>query len=183
MEFRDLGVPGQNGHLDVVPVEWRRVYYKGEGDGFPQVWAMARLVCPGCPWFVLAPKVLQLCTKHLVLVLCRSVWVNKACHIFLVPSRSSNTPLYPSIVLRARERGPTPCPFAIFNLRLTFEFRKELGLCHLMTYINLLDQWWNRHRFQIDLDKQTCTQMHLIMKRFRMYSPTIIHWMLRNTYY
>jgi hypothetical protein len=30
-EFRDshLGVPGQKGHLDVAPVERRRVYYKG----------------------------------------------------------------------------------------------------------------------------------------------------------
>ncbi len=70
MEFRDfhLGVPGQNGHLDVVPVEWRRVYYKGEGGGFPQVQAVVSLVCSGCPWLILAPKVLQLCTNHLVLV-------------------------------------------------------------------------------------------------------------------
>jgi hypothetical protein len=126
--FKVIGVPGQNDHLDVVPVEWRKVYYKGEGGGFPQVWAVMSLVCPGCPWLVLAPKVLQLCTNHLVLVLCRSVWVNKACHIFLVPSRSSSTPLYPSIVLRARERAPTPCPFAVFSLGLTFESRKELGV-------------------------------------------------------
>jgi hypothetical protein len=75
-------------------MEWCRVYYKGEGGGFPQVRAVVSLVCPGCPWFILAPKVLQLCTNHLVLVLCRSVWVNKACHIFLVPSRSSSTPFY-----------------------------------------------------------------------------------------
>jgi hypothetical protein len=43
------GVPGQNGHLDVVPVEWRKIYYKGEGGGFPQVRAVVSLVCPGCP--------------------------------------------------------------------------------------------------------------------------------------
>jgi hypothetical protein len=130
MEFRDShsGVPGQNGHLDVVPVEWRRVYYKGEGGGFPQVRAVVSLVCPGCPWFVLTPKVFQLCTNHLVLVLCRSVWMNKACHIVLVPSRSSSTPLYPFIVLQAKERASTPCPSVIFNLGLTFESRKELGV-------------------------------------------------------
>jgi hypothetical protein len=58
-------------------VERRRVYYKGEGGGFPQVRAMVSLVCLSCPWLVLAPKVLQLCTNHFVLVLCRSVWVNK----------------------------------------------------------------------------------------------------------
>jgi hypothetical protein len=56
--------------------------------------------------------------------------MNKACHIFLVPSRSSSTPLYPSIVLRARERAPTPCPSVVFNLRLILESRKELGVCH-----------------------------------------------------
>jgi len=83
-------------HLDVGLVERCRVYYKGEGGGFPQVWAMLNLVCSCCPWLVLAPKVLQLCTNHLALVLCKSVWVDKACQLFLVPSQSSSTPLYPS---------------------------------------------------------------------------------------
>jgi hypothetical protein len=103
---------------------------RGEGDGFPQVQAVVSLVCLGCPWLVLAPKVLQLCTNHLVLVLCRCVWVNKACHFFLVPSQSSSTPLYPSIVLWARERAPTLCPSVVFSLGLTFESRKELGVHH-----------------------------------------------------
>jgi hypothetical protein len=74
-----LGSPRTNGHLDVVPVERCKVYYKGEGGGFPQVRALVSLVCPGCPWLVLTPKMLQLCTNHLVLVLWRSVWVIKAC--------------------------------------------------------------------------------------------------------
>jgi hypothetical protein len=60
-------------HLDVGLVGSDRVYYKGEGGGFPQVWAMVSLVNPNCPWFVLAPKVLQLCTNLFVLVLCRFV--------------------------------------------------------------------------------------------------------------
>jgi len=36
--FRDshAGVPGQNGHLDVTLAASHRVYYKGEGGGFPQ---------------------------------------------------------------------------------------------------------------------------------------------------
>jgi hypothetical protein len=36
--FRDshVGVPGQNGHLDATPAASHRVYYKGEGGGFPQ---------------------------------------------------------------------------------------------------------------------------------------------------
>ncbi len=44
-------------HLDVAPVEKRRVYYKGESGGFPQVQAVVSLVCPNCSWLVLAPKV------------------------------------------------------------------------------------------------------------------------------
>jgi hypothetical protein len=71
------GLPREKSHLDVGPVESHRVYYKGEGGGFPQVWAVVSLVCPCCPWLVLAPKVLQLCTNHFVWVVCRPVWVNK----------------------------------------------------------------------------------------------------------
>ncbi len=62
------GSPGTKSHLGVAPVESHKVYYKGEGDGFPQVRAVVSLVCPCCPWLVLAPKVLQLCTNHFVWV-------------------------------------------------------------------------------------------------------------------
>ncbi len=67
------GSPRTKNHLDVASVESHRVYYKGEGAGFPQVRAVVSLVCPCCPWFVLAPNVLQLCTNHFVWVLCRPV--------------------------------------------------------------------------------------------------------------
>jgi hypothetical protein len=73
-----LGSPGTKSHLDVAPVERCKVYYKGEGGGFPQVRAVVSLVCPNCPWLVLASKVFQLYTNHFLLVLCRSVWVIKA---------------------------------------------------------------------------------------------------------
>jgi hypothetical protein len=53
-----LGSPGKNSHLDVASVESCRVYYKGEGGGFPQVQAVVSLVCPCCSWLVLAPRVL-----------------------------------------------------------------------------------------------------------------------------
>jgi hypothetical protein len=75
--FKVPGVPGKKSHLDVGPVESHIVYYKGEGGGFPQVRAVVSLVCPCCPWLVLAPKVLQLCTNHFVWVVRRPVWVNK----------------------------------------------------------------------------------------------------------
>jgi hypothetical protein len=74
---RISGVPFESletkSHLDVAPMERCRVYYKGEGGGFPRVRAVVSLVCPSCPWFVLALKMLQLCTNHFGLVLCRSV--------------------------------------------------------------------------------------------------------------
>jgi len=91
-----LGSLGTKGNLDVGPVERCKTYYKGEDGGFPQVRAVVSLVCPCCPWFVLAPKVLQLCTNHLVWVLCKPMWVSEACQLFLVPSRNSSTPIYPS---------------------------------------------------------------------------------------
>jgi hypothetical protein len=103
-------------HLDVGLVERHKVYYKGEGGGFPQVWAMVSLVSPSCPWLVLTRKVLQLCTNHFVLVLCGSLWVGEACQFFLVPSQNSSMPLYPSKVLRVRERALTPYSSVVFYL-------------------------------------------------------------------
>jgi len=135
--FRDshLGVPGEKSHLDVGPVERCRVYYKGEGGGFPQVWAIVSLLCSCCPWLVLAPKVFQLCTNHLVWIVCMHVWVSEACQLFLVPSQSSNTPLYPS---KCCELGNVPrlFPFRCLVLGLTFESFKELGVRHKLTCLN-----------------------------------------------
>ncbi len=54
-----LGSPGTKSHLDVAPVESYRVYYIGEGGGFPRVQAVVSLVSPKSPVAVLALKVLQ----------------------------------------------------------------------------------------------------------------------------
>ncbi len=43
-------------HLDAGPVANHRVYYKGEGDGFPQVWAMVSLASPNLPMARLSTK-------------------------------------------------------------------------------------------------------------------------------
>ncbi len=109
-----LGSPGTKCHLDVGLVERHKIYYKREGGGVPQVQVVMSLVSPSRLWFVLAPKVFQLCTNHLVLVLCKPVWVSEACPFFLVPSRSSSMLIYPSKVLRAKERVSTLCSSAIF---------------------------------------------------------------------
>jgi hypothetical protein len=135
------GVPTlTKSHLNVGPMGSHRVYYKGEGGGFPQVRVVVSLVSPSCSWLVLAPKVFQLCTNNFVLVLCRPLWVSEACQFFLVPSRSSNTPLYPSKALRAREHALTHFSFIIFCLGFTFESLKELGARHYwyLSYLWLL---------------------------------------------
>jgi len=44
-----FGSPGTKCHLNVGLVERHRVYYKGEGGGFPQVQAMVSLVNPSLP--------------------------------------------------------------------------------------------------------------------------------------
>jgi hypothetical protein len=44
-----FGNPETKSHLDVAPMERRKVYYKGEGGGFPQVRVMVSLVSPRLP--------------------------------------------------------------------------------------------------------------------------------------
>jgi len=44
-----LGSPRTKCHLDVGFVERHKVYYKGEGGGFPQVWALLSFVSPSLP--------------------------------------------------------------------------------------------------------------------------------------
>jgi hypothetical protein len=65
-----LGSPGTKCHLDDGPVASHKVYYKGEGGGFPKsrlwwvLWVRIRL------WLVLTPKVLQQCTNQLIVWFC-----------------------------------------------------------------------------------------------------------------
>jgi hypothetical protein len=44
-----FGSPMTKCHLDVGLVERHKVCYKGEGGGFPQVWAVVNLVSPSLP--------------------------------------------------------------------------------------------------------------------------------------
>ncbi len=41
-----FGNPGKKNHLDVAPMERCRVYYMGEGGGFPRVRVVVSLVSP-----------------------------------------------------------------------------------------------------------------------------------------
>jgi hypothetical protein len=82
---------------------WGKVVASFESGPWWVLWIWGR------PWLVLAPKVLQPCANQLVCWFCAVLceWVN-CLSLFLVPSRSSSTPLYPFKVLRARERAPSP---------------------------------------------------------------------------
>jgi hypothetical protein len=41
--------PETKSHLDVAPMEWRKVYYMGEGGGFPRIRAVVSQVNPELP--------------------------------------------------------------------------------------------------------------------------------------
>jgi hypothetical protein len=124
-----LGSPEKNSHLDVASVESCRVHYKGgrwwlppspgRGEFCVFVLPLARPSTKGAPTLA----------NHFVWVMCRPVWVTKACQLFLVPSRSSNPPLYPSkgCELRSVLRFLL---FRCFLLGVTFEPFEELGVHH-----------------------------------------------------
>jgi hypothetical protein len=61
-----FGSPETKCHLDVGLVERHKVYYKGEGGASPKSRLWWVLWVWVCPWCVLAPKVLKLCTNQLV---------------------------------------------------------------------------------------------------------------------
>jgi len=91
-----FGNPETKCHLDVGLVERYKVYYKGDGGDFPQVWAVVSLTNLRLPVAHLSTKSAP--TIHsptCCLVLCRFVWVIKCLSFFLVPSQSFSTPFYP----------------------------------------------------------------------------------------
>jgi hypothetical protein len=69
-----FGSPETKCHLDVGLVERFKVYYKREGDGFPQVLAVVSLVSPSLP--LARPSTKSVSTMHSLtycLVLCKFV--------------------------------------------------------------------------------------------------------------
>ncbi len=68
-----LRSPRPKCHLDVSLVEKHKIYYKGEGGGFPKFGSWWVLWVRVCSWLVLAPRVFQLCTNWLV------VWFVQIC--------------------------------------------------------------------------------------------------------
>ncbi len=89
----------------------------------------------GCPRLVLAPKTLQPCANQLVCWFCAGLleWMN-CLSLFLVPSRSSSTPLYPSKVLRARNMPQAPNLSVISILGLNLSLPKGLGVRQFLCF-------------------------------------------------
>ncbi len=57
-------------HLDVGPMARHRVYYKGEGGGFPQVRVVVSLVSPSLPVARLSTKNVQIMHKPTCCLVC-----------------------------------------------------------------------------------------------------------------
>ncbi len=57
-----LGSPRTKCHLDAGPMVSHKVYYKGEGGGFPQVRAVVSLVSSSFP--VVCPSTKNVLTMH-----------------------------------------------------------------------------------------------------------------------
>ncbi len=57
-----LGSPGTKCHLDMGLVKRHIVHYKGEGGGFPEVWAVMSFVSPNLP--VVRPSTKSVQTMH-----------------------------------------------------------------------------------------------------------------------
>jgi len=110
-------------HLDVGLMERHKIYYKGEGGGFPQVQAMVNLMSPSLPMARFSTKSAPTMHYHLMLVLCRSMssW---CLSLFLVPSWSSSTPLYPQSVTN-QGACLDSLLFRCVQFRFTFESIKE----------------------------------------------------------
>jgi hypothetical protein len=128
-----FGSPRTKCRLDVGLMERHKLYYKGEGGGFPQLRIVVSFVSLNCMWFILAPKVLRLHITHLVFSFVQVHVSSWYVSFFLIPSRSSSTPLYPQ---SATSQGVCPNSLLVqcFQFKLTFESIKELGSASWKTH-------------------------------------------------
>jgi hypothetical protein len=72
-----LESPKTKSHLDVAPVEWRKVYYMGEGGDFPWVRVVVSQMSPKLPVACPNTKGAPECELTNLLVGLMQVWVNE----------------------------------------------------------------------------------------------------------
>jgi hypothetical protein len=116
-----FGSPETKCHLDVASWRGKKYTIKGKVVVSPKFGSWWILWVQVCPWFVLAPKVFKLCTNQLVVWFVQVHVSNWCLSLFLVPSRSSSTSLYPR---NAASQGtcPNSSVFRYFHFKLTSKF-------------------------------------------------------------
>jgi len=121
--------------LGVDHVAKHKEYYKGEGGGFPQVWAVVSLVSFvfACDWSV-HQKCSNYALTNLLFSLCKSTWI-----IDLLVTHSSphlGALAHPSTpgMLWTKERAPTLYPFVVFTLDSHLNLSRSLGVCQSPTF-------------------------------------------------
>jgi hypothetical protein len=124
------GVPGQNAIW--MWASWKGTeYIRGKVVASSKSGPWWVLWIQVCPWLVLAPKALQQCTNQLVVYFSAGfVWVNNYLSFFLIPSRSSSTPLYP---WKCCEPGHMPQLLTLppfFTLGSHLSLARSLGVRH-----------------------------------------------------
>ncbi len=72
-----LGSLGTKSHLDVAPVEWRIIYYMGEGGGFPRVRAVMSQMSLELPMACSSTKGAPKCELTNLLVGLMQVWISE----------------------------------------------------------------------------------------------------------
>jgi len=88
--------PGTKSHSDVGVAERHKVYYMGEGGGFPRVRAVVSHVSPELPMVCLSTKGAPKSELTNLLVGLMQVQVSKwSLSLLLVPSWNFSTPFYP----------------------------------------------------------------------------------------
>jgi hypothetical protein len=113
-------------YLGVGSLARHKIYYKGEGGGFPQVRAVASLMSPSCLWFILTPKVFQLCINQLV------IWFYAGpCELLMFVILPSPIPELQHAPLPPKSASQGTCLnsllFHCFHFIFTFKSIKELG--------------------------------------------------------
>jgi len=129
-----MRVPKQNAMW--MWASWRGTKYiiKGKVVASPKFGPWWVLWVRVCLWFLLAPKVFQLCLNHLVFGFVQ-VHVSSWClSLFLVPSRNSSMPLYPPQNATSQGACPIPCIFVVFTSDLYLSLSRNLGAHHMCRY-------------------------------------------------
>ncbi len=116
------GSPGTTWHLGVGLVAKHIVYYNGEGDGFPQVRAVVRLLNMCLP---MHQKCFSYAVTNLLFGLCKAVWIIKLIVNHHSPHPRALTHPYPQNVVGQGAR-PTLSPFVVFIFEFLVGSIKEL---------------------------------------------------------